>query len=239
MFKSKKKKQAAVLRALKSRLITANNPKSPISEQYRTIRTNIQFSYSSLGKELKILAFTSARPCDGKSTTITNLAITFAQQDQNVLLIDADFRKPMIHQLLSVSNQYGLTSLIAQKATKRQAIMHAPEITNLFVLPSGPIPSNPSELLSSKIMGDLILDFKDSEKYDWILFDTPPVLAVTDAQILGSRCDGVILVIKSHQTERKELVKAKNLLDKANINVIGSVINGINQKELDYSYYYR
>lgn len=232
MLKFKKKKELG--RGSKRSLITVVSPKSPISEQYRTIRTNIQFSM--FDKELKTLACTSASPGEGKTTTIANLAVTLAGQGDRVLLVDADLRKPTIHKIMEVKNQYGLTSLITKRATRETAILPAPQISNLYVMPSGPIPPNPSELLASKMMGDLILEL--SQEYDWVLFDTPPVLAVTDAQILGSRCDGVVLVLRSQETEKKQLVKAKELLDRANINLIGSIINGVDQKKLGYSYYY-
>ena len=241
------KKKQPVLRDSKGTLVAASNPRSPISEQYRTIRTNVQFSM--VDTELKTLACTSAKPGEGKTTTIANLAVTLAQQDEKVLLIDADLRKPTIHQIMEVSNKNGLTSLITKKSKKKKStqketneitpedvILKVPNIENLYVLPSGPIPPNPSELLASKMMGDLILEL--SQEYDWILFDTPPVLAVTDAQILGSRCDGVIFVLRSHQTEKKEIAKAKELLDKTNINLIGTVINDVDQKEANYGYYY-
>ena len=228
-----------MLRESKKGLITETNPKSPISEQYRTIRTNIQFSM--VDKELKTLACTSANPEEGKSTTIANLAVTLAQQDDKVLLIDTDLRKPTLHHLMGVNNQYGLTSLITkktipEKSTPEKVIINIPTVKNLYVLPSGPIPPNPSELLGSKRMEELI--FELSQQYDWILFDTPPVLAVTDAQILGSRCDGVIFVLRCHQTEKKELVKAKELLDKTNINLIGTILNDVDQKDFNYGYYY-
>ena len=215
-------------------LIAATNPRSPVSEQYRTIRTNIQFSM--FDKELKTLACTSAIPREGKSTTIANLAVTLAQQGQKVLLVDTDLRKPTIHQIMEVSNQYGFTGLITKKATKRMAILPIPTINNLYVLPSGPIPPNPSELLGSKVMDQLISEL--SEEYDIILFDTPPLLAVTDAQILGSRCDAVVLIVKNNRTEKKELVKAKELLDKTNVNLIGVIMNGADRKNFSHDYYY-
>lgn len=232
MLKFKKKNEMA--RGSKRNLITAVNPKSPISEQYRTIRTNIRFSM--IDKKLKTLACTSASPGDGKTTTTANLAVTLARQGEKVLLVDADLRKPTIHQIMEVSNQHGLTSLITKRITTGEAILPIPKIPNLYVIPSGPIPPNPSELLGSKMMGDLILEL--SQDYDWILFDTPPLLAVTDAQVLGSRCDGVILVLRSGKTEKKALVKAKALLDQANTHLIGTIINDVDQKELGYSYYY-
>jgi len=232
MLKFKKKQQ--VIPGSERSLITAINPKSPVSEQYRTIRTNIQFSM--FDKALKTLACTSAAPGEGKSTTIANLAVTFAGQGQKVLLVDTDLRKPTIHQLMQINNQYGFTGLITKKATKEMAILQMPKVKNLYVLPSGPIPPNPSELLGSKMMELLIAEL--SKEYDLILFDTPPVLAVTDAQILGSRCDGVILVVKSNQTEKKGLVKARELLNKTNINLIGAIMNGVEQKDFGHGYYY-
>lgn len=217
----------------KRTLITTANPKSAISEQYRTIRTNIQFSM--IDSSFKVLACTSPSPGEGKSTTIANLAVTFAQQGQKVLLVDTDLRKPTIHQIMSISNRQGLTNLITKKVNMKEAIVST-RINNLSVLPSGPIPPNPSELLGSARMTELLE--KLSENFDLILFDTPPVLAVTDAQILGNRCDGVVLVIKSGQTEKKNLVKAKELLDRAQVNMIGVIINGADAKSADYQYYY-
>ena len=230
----RRKKNQEVLHSARKNLITAFSPKSPISEQYRTIRTNIQFSM--IDKELKVLACTSAMPRDGKSTTIANLAVTLAQQGQKILLIDADLRRPTIHQIMEVKNQYGLTSLLTKKANLEMAILPTSRANNLHVLPAGPIPPNPSELLGSNMMETLIAEL--SAKFDLVLFDTPPVLAVTDAQILGSRCDGIIIVIRSHKTEKKELIKAKELLDRTNVNLIGVVLNGVDQKDVPYSYYY-
>jgi len=232
MLKFKKKNSGS--QAPGRNLIAAINPKSPISEQYRTIRTNIQFSM--VDKELKTLACTSATMSEGKSTTITNLAVTIARQGQKVLLVDADLRKPTIHKIMEVKNQHGLTNLLTKKKNSKEAILPAPKVKNLYILPSGPIPPNPAELLGSKAMEDLIL--KLSEKYDFILFDTPPVLAVTDAQVLGSFCDGVVLVLKSHTVDRKDLIKTKELLDKTNINLIGAIFNGVEPKEVDDYYYY-
>jgi len=226
-------KKQKVLQSENNNLITTVSPKSPISEQYRAIRTNIQFSM--IQKELKTLACTSAMPKDGKSTTIANLAVTIAQQGQKVLLVDADLRKPTIHQIMEVKNKYGLTNLLAEKESSENAILPVSRVNDLFVLPSGPVPPNPSELLGSSIMKDLIT--KLSEDYDLVLFDTPPVLAVPDAQILGSHCDGVIIVVRSHQTERKNLVKTIELLIRSNVNVIGIVLNDANQIDVSYGYY--
>ena len=229
-----KKKQKKVQRDSVD-LITQERPKSPISEQYRTIRTNIQFSM--VDKNLQTLVCTSSIPEEGKSTTISNLAVTIAQQGQKVLLVDADLRKPTIHQIMGVKNQIGLTNVLTTDVMPKEAVLKSPKTTNLFILPSGPIPPNPSELLGSKKMETLILTFL--EVYDLILFDTPPVLAVADAQILSGRCDGVILVIRSKQTEKKDLVKAKELLERSHSNLLGTIFNGVEEKEAHYYYYYR
>lgn len=229
----KAKKSAKTLRDATKTLITSLDPKSPISEHYRTMRTNIQFLM--IDTDFKTLACTSASPGEGKSTTITNLAVTFAQQGQKVLLVDTDLRKPTIHKIMEVSNQKGLTTLITKRASAKEVILPT-KTNNLYVLPSGPIPPYPSELLGSQMMKYTIEEL--SKKFDLILFDTPPVLAVTDAQILGNLCDGVILVLKSHQTEKKSLTKAKELLDRAQVNVIGTIINGVDAKAVDYTYYY-
>jgi len=183
----------------------------------------------------KILACTSALPGEGKSTTIANLAVTFAQQGQKVLLVDTDLRKPILHQMMGVSNRKGLTTLLNKNATIAEVISST-NTNNLYILPSGPIPPNPSELLGSKRMTKVIKGL--SAKYDLILFDTPPVLSVTDAQVLGNRCDGVVLVLKMYQTEKKNLIKAKELLDRAQVNVIGVVVNGADAKSMKYNYYY-
>jgi len=232
MFKFMKKQKA--LQSENSNLITTFSPKSPISEQYRAIRTNIQFSM--INKKLKTLACTSAMPKDGKSTTIANLAVTIAQQGQKILLVDADLRKPTIHRIMEVKNRYGLSDLLTEKGLPEKAIFPTPRASNLYVLPSGSVPPNPSELLGSTIMEDLFSEL--SKDYDLVLFDTPPVLAVADAQILGSHCDGVIIVIRSHQTEKKDLVKTKELLVRSNVNVIGVVLNDADQTDVNYGYYY-
>jgi len=218
---------------LSSKLIVKEKPKSPVSEQYRTIRTNIEFSM--VDKDLKTIICTSANPSEGKSTTITNLATTFAQQNKKVLFVDADLRKPTAHRRFQLGNQVGLTSVLTKRLNLEEAISLT-NVENLWLLPSGPIPPNPAELLGSKSMRELIEEA--AEAFDLIVFDAPPVLAVTDAQILGNICDGALLVVKSNSTEKEELQKAKDLLDKANVNIIGAILNGIEQEETNYYYYY-
>lgn len=230
----KDRKKSKVLNSSKRTLITATNPKSPIAEQYRAIRTSMQFSM--IDKELRTLLCTSGSPSEGKSTTTSNLAVTLAQQGQKVLLVDADLRKPTIHQVLQVSNKRGLSSLITKKVAIKDAVVTKTNVNGLHVLTSGPIPPNPSEMLGSSAMGELIDELL--ELYDIVLFDTPPILAVADALVLANYCDGAILVLRSHQTEKKNLVKAKELLHRSNVNVLGAVLNGVDSKHADYSNYY-
>ncbi|WP_062237228.1 CpsD/CapB family tyrosine-protein kinase [Fictibacillus sp. FJAT-27399] len=214
-------------------LITHNNPMSPISEQYRTIRTNIQFS--SIDKQYKTLLVTSAGQGEGKSTTVANLAVVLAQQGKRVLLVDGDLRKPTVHYTFRVSNIQGMTSVLTKQLTFEDAVQKT-NVEHLYVLPSGPIPPNPSELLNSKAMEALVEDA--NSKYDYVLFDSPPVLAVTDAQILSNRCDGVVLVASSGRTEKEEALKAKELLENANAKILGVVLNGKETNDRNYSYYY-
>jgi protein-tyrosine kinase len=214
-------------------LITLDDPKSPISEQYRTIRTNIQFSF--IDETMRSLMVTSAGPGEGKSTTAANLAVTFAQQGKKVLLIDADLRKPTVHYTFRLNNYIGLTNVLTN-STQLLSACQETQVENLFVLTSGPIPPNPAELLGSKAMEICLQEIY--KNFDLVIFDTPPVLAVTDAQILSNKCDGTVLVVASGKTEIEAAVKAKELLLAANAKVLGVVLNQKKQKEGQYYYYY-
>ncbi|MFE4238728.1 CpsD/CapB family tyrosine-protein kinase [Peribacillus butanolivorans] len=213
-------------------LIAQTNPKSPITEQYRLIRTNIQFS--SVDKEIKTIVVTSAEPNDGKSTTAANLAIVLAQEEKKVLLVDADLRKPSIHYAFNLSNIHGITSVLTKKMDLRKTISNS-NVPNLDILTSGPIPPNPSELLNSKAIETAINELKGI--YDYIIFDTPPVLIVTDSQIVSNKCDGVIMVVASGKTNKQSAVKAKELLEKANTALLGVVLNGMESNTSNYYYY--
>lgn len=214
-------------------LITKTNPKSPISEQYRTIRTNIQFSVAD--RPLRSIMVTSSAPAEGKSTTVANLAVVFAQQGKKVLLIDADLRKPTAHYTFRKDNYIGLTNVLTKQATLQTAVKET-DVENLFVLTSGPIPPNPAELLGSAAMEELLAEAYD--QFNVVLFDTPPVLAVTDAQILANQCDGTILVVHSGKTDIEAAQKAKELLLAAKGKLLGVVLNQKKQKESSYYYYY-
>lgn len=213
-------------------LIAKTNPKSPITEQYRLIRTNIQFS--SVDKEIKTIVVTSSEPNDGKSTTAANLAVVLAQEEKKVLLVDADLRKPSVHYAFNLSNIHGLTSVLTKKMDLRKTILNS-NVLNLDILSSGPIPPNPSELLNSKAIETAIDELKGM--YDYIIFDTPPVLVVPDSQIVANKCDGVIMVVASGKTNKQSAVKAKELLVKANTPLLGVVLNGVETDNSNYYYY--
>ncbi|WP_317889860.1 CpsD/CapB family tyrosine-protein kinase [Sutcliffiella deserti] len=228
-----KNRKKSTLATTSRHLIADKLPKSPISEQYRTIRTNIQFSF--VDQQMRSIMVTSSGPAEGKSTTASNLAVVFAQQGKQVLFIDADLRKPTAHYTFQQENFKGLTTVLTKQTQLLETITPT-KIANLDILTSGPIPPNPAELLSSRAMQELIADAYN--QYDVVIFDTPPVLAVTDAQVLANQCDGTILVVSSGTTDKDSAVKAKELLDAAKAKLLGVVLNGKKQKDSSYYYYY-
>ncbi|WP_141502225.1 CpsD/CapB family tyrosine-protein kinase [Paenibacillus luteus] len=217
----------------KRQIITVTNPRSPISESYRALRTNIEFS--SIDDQLQVLMVSSAGPGEGKSTTITNLAVTFAQSEKRVVLVDADLRKPTAHHTFSISNRYGLSSVISQQCSLEEAIQMS-DIPNLDVITSGAIPPNPAEMMNSKRM-TLIIE-KLRQMYDIILIDTPPLLAVTDAQIVATKSDGVILVVDQGKVKREIASKAVKNLENVNARILGVVLNNVKRKANEEAYYY-
>ncbi|MFD2442787.1 CpsD/CapB family tyrosine-protein kinase [Bacillus sp. CGMCC 1.16607] len=210
-------------------LIAHSYPMMPITEQYRQIRSNILFT--SADKGIKSIIITSPEPKEGKSTTAANLSIVLAQQGKRVLLVDADLRKPSVHLDFKVSNVEGLTNILTYKIRLEEAITDT-YIPNLHLLTSGPLPPNPSELLNSETMDILMQELK--EKYEFIIFDSPPILAVTDPQILANKCDGVVMVVSSGKTRKDKAIKAKELLEKAKSHFLGVVVNGVEEKSSDY-----
>nr|WP_079529100.1 CpsD/CapB family tyrosine-protein kinase [Halobacillus hunanensis] len=219
---------------MKARKIIANdNPKSPIAEQYRTIRANLQFA--SVDKELQSLLITSAGPSEGKSMTSANMAAVFAQQGKRVLLVDADLRKPTVHHSFRLNNTKGLSNFLVGRQTLKETTQIT-AVDNLDVLPSGPIPPNPSELLGSKAMHKLMMEARQT--YDLVILDTPPVLAVSDSQVLAREVDGVMLVVRSGQTEFQAAERAKELLEQSKANLLGVVLNDREKKNSNYYYYY-
>ncbi len=219
---------------MKNTIITHTDPKSPVSEAYRVLRTNIQ--YYSVDKPLKTIVITSAGPMEGKTTTVANLAVTFAQAGSRVLLIDTDLRKPKAHKVFMISNESGLTNLLTAQEGFESFIRHD-IVKNLHILTSGTIPPNPSELLNSNAMRNFIT--KAKEEYDIILLDSPPVGSVTDASIISTYVDATILVVKSGKVEIDTVKRAKETLEKVNANIIGVVLNNLDKKALGNKYYYQ
>jgi capsular exopolysaccharide synthesis family protein len=209
------------------------NPKSPITEQYRTVRTNLQFA--AIDEELRSMIITSSGPGEGKSITTANLSVVYAQQGKKVLLVDADLRKPTVHYTFRLDNLRGLSNILVGEHTLEEAASET-DVDNLDVLSCGPIPPNPSELLASKKMKQLLNDALLI--YDLVIFDTPPVLAVADAQIMANIVDGSLLVIRSKQTEYEEAMRAKEALEPAKAKLLGTVLNDREKKEANYYYYY-
>src|SRR5699024_6415770 len=209
------------------------NQRSPISEQYRTIRTNLQFA--SIDKELRSILITSAAPSEGKSMTTANLAVVYAQQGKKVLLVDADLRKPTVHYTLRLDNLSGLSTILVGEDRLSEAIQDS-SIENLSVLSSGPNPPNPSELLASSRMKQVLAEAK--QYYDLIIIDSPPVVPVSDAQLLANLGDGSLLVIGSRQTEYESAEKAIEALERSTSKILGIVRNGREKKDSNSYYYY-
>lgn len=212
--------------------IVEKEPKSIAAESYRTLRTNIQ--YSSFDKEYKVIMVTSSEPGEGKSTTAGNLALCLAQGEKKVILVDCDLRKPSLHKKFKISNIVGLSDVMIGKEELVTA-MHRYN-NNLVILTSGKIPPNPSEMLSSKAMTTLLDKLK--QNFDYIILDTPPVQAVTDSQILATKADGAILVVRAERTKKDSVQNAISLLKKVNANIIGTVLNGLDNSRNKYYYYY-
>lgn len=214
-------------------LITIADKSSPIAEQYRTIRTNIQFA--SADRKIQTIVVTSSGPSEGKSTTAANIAVVFANSGQRVLLVDADMRQPTIHKTFGLTNEVGLSKVLSSNNSVLE--MSRPSIVdNLFILTSGPKPPNPSELLGSTRMDQVIEEAR--HLYDVIIFDMPPVVTVTDAQIMASKADGTLLVVRENVTRKDALTKAKDLLEMVQAKVLGVVYNGAqNLKDQGYYYY--
>lgn len=214
-------------------LIAHNDLKNPATEAYRVIRTSIQFAQA--GKELKTLAVTSCTPNEGKSTTIANLAVVLTQAGKSVLLIDCDMRNPTVHKNFNLSNKVGLSSCISMGTALSDAVQKT-SIEGLYALTGGVIPPNPSELLGSEQMKNVLQRAK--EQYDYVLIDTPPVMPVTDALIVGRFVDGMILVIASAEVKVEMARDVKNQLVNAGANILGVVLNKVRSEHHGYGYGY-
>jgi polysaccharide biosynthesis transport protein len=213
-------------------LVTFVSPKSSIAESYRSIRTSLLLA--SADPRPKCIAVTSSLPQEGKTATVTNLAVTLAQAGKKVVIVDADLRKPRQHRIFKIRNMNGLTNFLTRQMEAKDLIKPT-EVPNLFLINAGPVPPNPVELLDSEKMSSLIGALRQS--FDYVLFDTPPILAVTDALDLGSKLDGVILVVWAEKTSRDALKQAREKLDMVKIRTLGVVLNKVVFRK--HAYYYR
>jgi len=226
-------KQNGELQEARKRLVTHFKPKSPISESYRTLRTNLKFS--DRDRNLHCMLVTSSGPGEGKSTTTANLAIAMSLQGTRTIIVDTDLRRPVGHRIFNVEKNRGLTNVLVGSLKLDDAVQPT-AIQNLDILTSGILPPNPAELLGSERMRQLIEMLKS--KYDMVLLDTPPLIAVTDAAVLSKEVDGVLLVVSSGRTHRAALSRGSDLLRNVNANILGVVLNGVSRENTYGSYYY-
>lgn len=204
-------------------LITIAQPRSAVSEAYRTLRTSIDFA--GLDKAIKTLLITSASPEEGKSSTLANLAVVSAQEGRKVVVVDCDLRRPSLHSIFSLPNAEGLTTALMNAEALRSLPLQNVGIDGLSILTSGPIPPNPLELLGSHRFADLLTSL--AEGADLVLVDAPPVVAVADAAVLASKVDAVLLVVQAGKAKRDYVERAKAVLEKANARIIGAALTNI------------
>lgn len=227
--KNKKNEQAS------SHLITYTHPNMNQAEQFRTIRTNINFA--QLDKNVKSILVSSSIPNEGKSTLSANLAYVMAQTGKKVLLVDADLRKPTVHRTFKLNNTEGLTTLIIDEEDTvkfNQVVQYSREL-NLYFLPSGPKPPNPSELLGSAKMSSIINTLE--AHFDIIIFDAPPITAVTDPQILSTLVDGVVFVVRQGYVGKDQVKQAMLSLQNLKTTILGYVLNDVPKTAGKYYYY--
>ena len=208
------------------------NPTSLLAEAYRGLRTSLE--YSSVDKELKSLVITSSNPGEGKSTVSSNLAFILSQGGKKVIVVDADLRKPTIHKKFRVDNREGLTEILIGKKNINEVSKKIEE--NIHVITAGKKTPNPAEMVSSKAMEELIEILK--RKYDYVIIDTPPVRTISDGVILSAKADGVVLVVRAGKTKSADIVKGYKELEKVKANIVGSVLNAVDNKRNGYYYYY-
>ena len=215
-------------------LITLLNLNSSISEQYRTVRTNLQFAVAG-DQPLRSMAVVSSGPGEGKSTSSANLAVVFAQAGRRVLLVDADMRKATVHKTFGLSNEVGLSNLVSGQQSASSVIQPS-GVDNLSVMTAGPTPPNPAELLNSHRMNVVIEELY--QMFDLIVFDLPPVMTVADGLIMASKTDGTVVVIREGVTRKDSIIEAKNRLIQAKARILGVIYNGVEQMNESSYYYY-
>jgi non-specific protein-tyrosine kinase len=215
-------------------LVTLSSPRSPISEAYRTLRTNLQFV--GLDRPLQTLLITSAGPEEGKSTVLANLAIAIAQAEKKVILVDCDLRRPSLHKLFGLMQGEGLTTMVLDHQVMSNPPLRETAVPGLRLLASGPLPPSPSDLLGSRRMDSVLTALK--ERADMVLLDAPPVLAASDAPILATKADGVVLVVSAGRTRRDSVQVAKATLERVNANLVGAVLTNMPLDADLQRYYY-
>jgi len=214
-------------------LITVSDPNSPVSEAYRALRTNLTFA--SIDKPLRTLLFTSPGANEGKSTVLVNLAASVAQTERRVLAVDCDLRRPCLHEIFSLPNDAGLTTLLAEPGLAKPPIRET-AVPGLAVLTSGPLPVRAADLVASRRMQEVIGWL--AEQADLVFFDSPPINAVADAAILATRLDGVLLVVRERRTQREAVRQARERLARVNARVLGAVLTGV-APVASFAEYYR
>ncbi|MCG0731158.1 exopolysaccharide biosynthesis protein [Lactiplantibacillus plantarum] len=214
-------------------LTTLTAPMSVVTEQVKTIRTNL--NYAMVGRPLKTLMITSAIQGEGKSTVGSNLAVEYAKKGLQVLLVDADLRRPTIHQTFAISNQRGVSSWLSGQLTDVNEAIY-PVLDHLFVMPSGPKPPNPAELLASDRMTEFLT--VATRKLDLVIVDAPPILPVTDARILAGQVDGTVLVVRQNFVEKVAVRQAVSALKNARAQLLGTILNAVDIKTHGYGYGY-
>ncbi|MCI0469173.1 MAG: CpsD/CapB family tyrosine-protein kinase, partial [Nitrospirae bacterium] len=216
-------------------MITYEDKKSPLSEAYRSIGTYLQFS--SAVKPPRIILVTSAQKGEGKTVTATNTAIALAHSQGRGIIIDCDLRRPRIHKAFNIDNSNGLSAFLTGNIEFGNNLVQETQIPGLYAIPAGLVPPNPSELLSSNRMRDLIDGL--NTQYSFVILDAPPVLGFSDSLILSTLADGVIVVIKAGSTPREAATRTKKLLLDINAKILGVVLNGVGESDMRYgSYYY-
>ncbi len=218
----------------KRSLVSNHDQRSPIAEAYRMLRTNIRFSM--VDDNIRTLLITSPSPGEGKSTTAANLATVMAQAGHRTILVDADLRRPVQHQIFALPNKEGLTTALVEREKPLGEYLRPTGTPELFVLTSGPMPPNPSELLGSHRMQEVLAQLQTEAEY--IIIDTPPVLAVTDSSLLASSVKGVVLVFRANLTRLEGARRAIAQLSSVQARLVGTVLNGVKQEGDNYYYYY-
>ncbi|MCU0807224.1 MAG: polysaccharide biosynthesis tyrosine autokinase, partial [Candidatus Contendobacter sp.] len=214
-------------------LVGHDDPRSAFAEAYRSVRTALQFSTAS--GVPRLLTVTSAMSGEGKTTTALSLAIQFAQAGKRILLIEADLRKPSLHRVLNLDNQVGLTTYLAGGGAQPVDIAKPTHIPNLFAIPSGPLPPNPAELLSSARMVELL--GLAAGKFDQVIVDSPPLLGLADALIIGNLCEGTLLTVEMGSTPRGYALGALKRLRGARVHVLGAILTKLEARAGAYGYY--